>query len=110
MLHTHGGTLEIVETERLEQIVDSIDLESVDGIFRIGCGEHYERRRCERAHEVHAIHVGHIDIDKDGVNPFVVDYIACLDGALTFGYQIEKRYLLDVSGELLQCQRLVVDY
>ena len=110
MLYAHGCTLEVVESEGLEQIVDSIDLESVDGILRIGCGEHYERRRCERAHEVHAIHVGHIDIDKDGVNSFIVYYVACLDGALTFGYKVEKRYLPDVGCELLQCQRLVVDY
>ena len=110
MLYAHGCTLEVVESEGLEQIVDGINLKSVDGILRIGCGEHYERRRCERAHEVHAIHVGHIDIDKYGVNPFVVDNVACLDGTLTFGYQIEKRYFLYVSGELLQCQRLVVDY
>ena len=109
VLHTHGSTLEVVESERLEQIVDGINLESVHRIFRISRGENHKRRRCQRAHKVHAIHVGHIDIDKDGVNSFIVYYVACLDGALTFGYKVEKRYLPDVSCELLQCERLVVD-
>ena len=109
MLHAHGCTLEVVESEGLEQIVDGIHLESVHRIFRISRGENHKRRRCQRAHKVHAIHVGHIDIDKDGVNSFSVYYVVCLDSALTFGYKVEKRYLPDVGCELLQCERLVVD-
>ena len=108
-LYAQSGTTEVVQTERFEQIVYGVNLESVDSILRIGCGKDHKRRRHERAHKVHAVKVGHVDVDEDDVNAFVVDDVARFESTLTLAHERKERNLRHVDCKLLECQRLVVD-
>ena len=69
---TIGRTAEIIESERLQQIIDGIDLKALDGILGIGCSKHHEGWRGQRLHEIHTIQVGHVDVTEDGINYLVV--------------------------------------
>ena len=109
LLYLHRGTQEVVHAERLQQVVDGVDLVALDGIFRVGGGEDDERRGCQLAHEVHAAEVGHIDVAEDGVHHVVLHDLACLECAAALACQFEKRHFADVGDELAQGQGLVVD-
>ena len=46
---------------------------------------------------------------EDGIDVLSVEDLLGLDGALTLSFEREEGYLLNVGGELLQGERLVVD-
>ena len=109
LLHPIGGAQEILHTEGLEQIVDGIDAEALDGILGVGRGEDNERRHGERLNKIHAVEVGHVDVAEDGVDDLLVEDVAGLKGTLTLCHEFQERHFLDIGGELLQGQGLVVD-
>ena len=108
-LHLVGRPLHVVETEGLEQVVHGIDLEPVDGILGVGSGEDHQRWCCQRLHEVHAIEVGHVDVDEDGIDHLFLHDLAGLEGTLAGFHELQEGYFLDIGGQLAECQRLIVD-
>ena len=108
-LEAIGCTTEIIEAEGLEQIVDGIHLEALNGILGVSCGEDDEGRGCKRLDEVHAVKVGHVDVAEDGIHRFAIQELFGLEGTLALAYELEKRNFLYVTDELLERQGLVVD-
>lgn len=64
------GTVELVETEGFEQVVDRFELEPLDGVFGVGGREddHRPLLRGERAHEIDAAEIGHVDVAEDQIH------------------------------------------
>ena len=89
---------EVLQAERFEQVVDGIDTEAFDGVFRVGGGEDDERRYGERLDEVHAVEVGHVDVAEDGINRLTVQHVDGFDGTLTLCYQLQERHFPDICG------------
>ena len=108
VLQAQGGTLEVLHAEGLQQIVYRVHLESLDGIFGIGCGEDDERGHGERLHKVHTVQVGHVDVAEDGIYRVLFQKLFCLDGALALCRQLQKGYFAYVGCNLLKSQRLIV--
>ena len=104
-----GGTLEVLQPEGLEQVVDGGHLEALDGVLGIGGGEDYQRCKGERLDKVHAVEVGHVDVAENGVDGVVLQEVARLDGTLALCRQLEVGHLADVGGQLSERQRLVVN-
>ena len=108
MLHLLGSPLKVLQAERLEQIVDGIHLEALDGILRVGRGEHDKGRSLHLLDKLHTVEVGHVDVDEDGIDYLLIHDLLGLQSALAGSHQFEVRYLLYVCGQLAQCQWLIV--
>ena len=104
-----GRLFEIVKPERFEQIVQSIDLKALDGILTISRGEDHYGRCFERADEFHSANVGHLDVGEDGIDAFALQVLCGFGGTLDGRNECESFSLFDVSLELFQSQRFVVD-
>ena len=106
-----SGAFEVGQAERLEQIIQRIEFETLDGILRVGGGEddHRSLLARERTDELRAHKVGHIDIDKYQINPLVLQELLCLDGVAELGNVLQKRHLRDVGPNLTESQRLIVN-
>lgn len=89
--------------------MDSIGPETVDGVFRIGSGEDHQGGSQKATHKIKTIKVGHIDVDKDGVNHILLEIGASLSCRGTRCHEFEIGNALDIGCELLKCKRLVVD-
>ena len=59
---------EISEAERFEQVVDRIEFESLEGVFRLSRREDNHRAADERTYELHTAQVGHVDIHENQVD------------------------------------------
>ena len=94
--------LEVLQAEGLQQIVDSVDTEALDGVFRVGGGEDDEGRTSERLDEVHTVEVGHVDVAEDGVDGVMFEEFASLHSTLALGSEFEERHLTDIGNELLE--------
>ena len=58
----------VVMVDRFEQVVDRIEFESLDGVFRISRREDNHRAADERTYELHTAQVGHVDIHENQVD------------------------------------------
>ena len=90
------------EAEGLQEIIDGIDTEALDGVFGVGGGEDDEGRGSERLDEVHAVEVGHVDVAEDGIDGVVFEEGTGLHRTLALGSEFEERYLTDIGNELLE--------
>ena len=97
-----GCPLEVLESEGFEEVIDGIDLETLDSIFGVGSGEDDEGRYGERLDEVHAVEVGHVDVAEDGIDGVVLQVLTGFQCALALGSKFEERHLTDVGDELLE--------
>lgn len=104
-----GGPSELIETERLEQVVYGIYLITFYRIFGVGCGKDDEWWGCQTSDEVHAVEVWHVNVAENGVYRVAVEKAPGFYGALARGYKMEKGYFTDIDSQLLQGQWLVID-
>ena len=100
---------EIGHRERFEQIVDGVDLVAVDGIVAVGRREDNQRRHVETLDEVHAVDVGHIDVDEQRVDGLAVHNLLCFRSTLALAGKLKKFHFLYVCRQLPQGQWLIVD-
>ena len=63
----------------------------------------------QRLGKVHTVQVGHVDVEKHGVNFLLIDHFLCLDGALALGHELQIWDFLDVCHQLFQGQRFIID-
>lgn len=73
-------TVEIGEAERFEQVVDRIEFESLDGVFRICRREDNHRAADERPYELYAAQIGHVDIHENQVDRISGQILLGFDG------------------------------
>ena len=102
-------TTEVGEAERLEQVIHRVELESLDGVLRIGRGENHHRAVDQRADEIHAVEVGHVDVDENQVHLLSREHLLRFQGVVVFCDEVQIGNFRDVACQLTQSQRLVVD-
>lgn len=105
------GTVELVETEGFEQVVDRFELESLDGVFGVGGREddHRPLLRGERAHEIDAAEIGHVDVAEDQIHGLFFERAGGFERVAVFARKFQKGNACDVGAQLAQCERFVVD-
>ena len=104
-----GSDEELVQPERLHEVVDGVHLEAFDRILRIGGREDDQRRVGERLHEVHPAQVRHVDVGEDGVDGLVGEDFPGLQRARAGGDPFQEVGFRDVGFQLAEGQRFVVD-
>ena len=115
LTYTLQRTAEVGEAEGLQQIIDSGDLETLDGILGIGGGEYDEGRAelggvlGELTHEVHAVEVGHIDVAEEDIDGFGSQDILSLHSAAALGNELEVGDTLDIGYNLAQGQGFIIN-
>ena len=97
-----------VQSQRYVRI-NGIDLVTFQGILGISRGEHHQRRHCQSAHQVKPAEVGHVDIEKEGIDRLLFHLLACFHSTLAQSHTLQPRHLANVFLQLLQRQRLVVN-
>ena len=55
---------EVGKAEGFEQVIHGVELEPFDSVFRVGRRENHHRPVDQRADELHAAQVGHVDVDE----------------------------------------------
>ena len=100
---------EPLERNRFHEIVEGIQFEAFDGILPVGSGENGHGRPVERAEEIGAREVGHLDVEKEQIDgPLPQNFIG-LQSPFAGADQFEERSLPDVSGDALPGHGFVVD-
>ena len=108
LLHLVGSLLEVGKRERFKQIIDRIDLVSVNGIIAVSRRENHYRRHVKAFHEVHSVDIRHVNVDEQRINGLLVHDSLCLGGTLTLATQFQKIHLIYICSQLAQCQRLII--
>ena len=104
-----GHSVELFNSERLKQIVKSIYLVTLSGIFRIGCNKHDHRRILQCTYELKTVYIRHIDVYEDQID---FAGLQCTPGRLdimTRGDKFQKRIFEYIAFQLVKSQRLVID-
>ena len=78
LLDAVGSPHEVLQAEGLQQVIDSIDLETLDGIFGIGSSEDHQWWGRKGLDEVHAVEVGHVDVAENDIHRVVLQEPVCL--------------------------------
>ena len=58
------GLREALERKGLEQIVDRLQFEALQGVIGVGRGENDEWRAAQRLHQLQAGQPGHVDVEE----------------------------------------------
>lgn len=94
-----GSTPRIIETKRLEQVVDSLHLVAIHRIFGISSGKNDKVSRRERLNEIHTIEVGHVDVTEDSIHILTIKEVARFYGTLELPDEFKRLDLLNKRGE-----------
>ena len=94
-----------------EQVVDRFELEPLDGVFGVGGREddHRPLLRGERAHEIDAAEIGHVDVAEDQIHGLFFERAGGFERVAVFARKFQKGNACDVGAQLAQCERFVVD-
>ena len=103
-----GRTQKIGISYGLQEIIRSIDTESLQCIFRIGGSEDDERPGRERPHEIEPAESGHVDIHKEQVGTGIGHRGCSLHRAAARSGEPQKRRPLYIGAYLSERQRLVI--
>ena len=101
-------TLKVIEAKRLEQIIDSIETETLDGILRVGGSKNHHRGILQATHKVNTTKVGHIDVNKHHIDALICEHLLCCVGATTQGNNLNVFDTLQIFANLTQRQRLII--
>ena len=88
---------EISEAERFEQVVDRIEFESLDGVFRICRREDNHRAADERPYELYAAQIGHVDIHENQVDRISGQILLGFDGVGERFFELQKIDFGDIT-------------
>ena len=114
--HPAPGTgerlLEPAGVDRLQQVVDRVDLERLDGVFVEGRDE-YEHRRLLRAFDEPPRHfesaeAGHLDVEEHEVRLVLLDCGQCLQAVARVRHDLHIVQLLELVAQLVAGELLVV--
>ena len=96
--------------DRLQQVVDGAVIEGADRVLIIGSDENEVSLAGERLGGLDAIHLRHVDVEKDDIGLEAVHYRDCLAAVAGFAHDHElgPRFL-ETAGDLLAHEALVVD-
>ena len=72
-------------------------------------GENHHRAVDQRADEIHAVQVGHVDVDENQVHLLPCEHLLCFQGVVVFCGEVQVGNFRDVVCQLTQSQRLIVD-
>ena len=103
------GLHEAGEGDRLEQVIDSIDLVAFEGIFAVGGGEDDGGHALEGARKLDAVEVGHVDVEENDIDMMLLAEAEGLEGVLGGACELEFGYLADVVLEEFASQEFVID-
>ena len=103
------GLHEAGEGDRLEQVIDSIDLVAFEGIFAVGGGEDDGGHVLEGARQLDAVEVGHVDVEENDIDMMLLAEAEGLEGVLGGACELEFGYLADVVLEEFASQEFVID-
>ena len=105
--------LEPRRVHRLEQVIDGVDLERLDGVLVEGGDEHQRRRLLLLAFEQAPGHLepaqpGHLDVEEDQVRLVTVDGGQRLDAVARLRHDFHVAELLELVAQLVARELLVV--
>ena len=99
--------------ERLEQVVDRIDLEGLDRVLVVGRGEDDLGQRDflveQLLDDAEAVEAGHLHVEEDEVGAAVLDQADGFEPVLTLGYDVDLAGVFEQVGKLVAGELLVVD-
>ena len=107
--HLDGRAQEVGIGDGLEQVVGSVDLITVHGIFAEGRGEHDARRRAQHTGEVKAVEARHLDVQEKQIDGRGLQGVEGFDGTVVTAAVFEKGRLGHITLKKADGQRLVVD-
>ena len=99
---------ELVVVDGFLQVVECVDTESFDRIFAERCGEDDPCLAGQHATELHAIEVGHLDIEESHVNGVGYKVAQSRRRTVILALQGEEGSLLHIAFEQGSCQRFVI--
>ena len=91
------GLHKLLIREWLEQIVYGIELEALECELGVCRSKYDVVSRVYATHEVDAIHIGHINIDKEKVCLGALEHLLCFARAATHGNQLKLLGALNVT-------------
>ena len=99
-----------LESDRFEQIIHHIELETFQRIARVGRCNDRHRRVLHDFQKVDAAHFGHLNIEKNQVDRFAVHEAEQLNGVFANARQFQKIHFLYIIRQSFTRQRFIVDY
>ena len=90
------GLHEAGEGDGLEQVIDSIDLVTLEGIFAIGGGEDDGGDVLEGARKFDAVEVGHVDVEENDIDMMLLAEAEGFEGVLGGAGELEFGEFADV--------------
>ena len=103
---------EPVLAHRLEDVVDGVQLERLDGVLLVGGHEDDRRRRPEPGQHLREVEAGqprHLDVEEDRVDVEVLQDPQRLGGRVAGEHAADPRVALEQERELVERRPLVVD-
>ena len=106
-----GSCQELIVVDRLEQVIQSIDFETVQCILIESRGKDDTGVLGKHPGQFQAVEVGHLYVQKQQVDVPEVNIVQCHDGTVVFAAEFQERCFADIAFHQFQCQRLIIyDY
>src|SRR4030095_13162404 len=96
--------------DRLQQIVDCIKVEGINGKFFMRSCKNYFRGIAKCAIKFMPHQFRHADVKKHKINLLMFQYFHCLKGIVTGGGNFQPWYNADMIYQHINCQWLIINY
>jgi hypothetical protein len=94
----------------LEQVVQSVGFEGLDGMLVVGGDEDDERDgRCQAADDTEAVQAGHLDVEEDQVWVETLDGVECGLSVLGFADDLDVGFVGEEGADAFATEGFVVD-
>ena len=110
--HAGDGLGQTIGFDRLDQVIDCVDLERVEGELAVGGDEHDRRRVLEMLQglgELQTRGLGHVDVEEDDIDGIFLQFLDGLAHAGGLGDHVGLAELVEQEAQLRTRRRLIVD-
>ena len=100
---------EVGIADGLEQVIQRVDAEPVNGILVEGGGEHDARVLGNHLAQLQSVQLGHLYVEEQQVHRRLADTVQGVGSIGVLAAQFQEWYLLHIAREQFHCQRFVVN-